>query len=465
MSRQVSRLVRMSLSRRNSLSKETGLSEVQLKRSLGVPGLVMFGIAYLVPMTIFTTYGIVNEITGGFLATAYVITLLAVGFTAVSYAVMSNRVEQTGSAYAFATAGLGGRIGFVTGWTVLLDYVLLPMLNYLVIGIYLNAQFPAVPGWVFALLALVAVTALNIVGITAVKFANVVFVGLQILFFIVFFIIAFRSFNTGVGPLSPFIGEGFDLSAVVAGSAILCLSFLGFDAITTMSEEAHNPRRSIPTAVIVTTLSAGVFFIAVSWVAHMAYPHVITGEGAESAAFAMLGDIGGAAVTGLFVATYVTGALGSALTSQASVARILYAMGRDGLLMKKVFGRLSPKFLTPVGAIVTVGIISLTAVVASVDFVASIVSFGALAAFSVVNLSVIALGVRDRRNRTPRRGALALYVIVPAVGLVFTLWLWFSLSLIALVIGIVWVCAGIAYMLFVTGVKKAPLPSLTEAAG
>lgn len=438
------------------------MSELKLKRTMGVPGLVMFGIAYLVPMTVFTTYGIVNEITAGFLASAYVVTLLAVMFTAASYAVMSTRVEKTGSAYAFTTAGLGGGAGFVTGWTVLLDYVLLPMLNYLLIGVYLNAQFPEIPGWVFALVALLFVTALNIIGISVVKFANTVFVVLQTIFFAIFFIIAFRSFDSGVGVFDPFIGAGFEINNILAGAAILCLSFLGFDAITTMSEEAHSPKRTIPTAIILTTVLAGVFFVAVSWAAHMAYPTVIEGNGADAAAFTMLGDIGGSILTGLFVATYVIGATGSAMASQASVARILYAMGRDGIIMKKVFGRLSPKFLTPVGAIVTVGIISLTATIANVDFVASIVSFGALAAFSMVNLSLIVIGARDRKRTYTHAGTLFLYTVFPIVGLLLTVWLWFSLSMTALIIGGLWVIIGIAYMLYVTKVKKIPLPELAE---
>lgn len=442
------------------------MSDVNLKRTLGVPGLVMFGIAYLVPMTFFTTYGIVNEITDGFLASAYFITLAAVLFTAGSYAFMSARFDTTGSAYVFATAGFGGRVGFVTGWTVLLDYILLPMLNYLVIGLYLNAQFPAIPGWVFALVALVIVTVLNVAGISVVKYANTGFVILQAAFFVVFFIIAFRSFQTGVGPLEPFFRDGFTLSHVVAGAAILCLSFLGFDAITTMSEEAHNPKRTIPTAIILTTLIAGVFFIAVAWVAHMAFPDVITGDGADTAAYAMLERIGGALLTGLFIATYVIGAMGSALASQASVARILYAMGRDGLIMKRVFGRLSPRFLTPVGAILTVSIISLSVVIANVDFVASVVSFGALAAFSVVNLAVLRLWVSDRRGGSAddggMRGLQLVRLAVSSIGFLLTLWLWTSLSGSALVVGCAWVVVGIIYMVYMTVAKKVSLPSFYE---
>ena len=167
-------------SRSSPASAPVGNTTGSLKRSMGVPALVFFGLSYMVPMTVFTTYGIVNAITGGFLASAYLITLAAMLFTAFSYAAMGRKVRSAGSAYAYARVGLGGGIGFLTGWAVMIDYVLLPMLNYLLIGLYLAERFPSVPAWVFSMLALVLVTALNIVGITVVKSANVVLVLLQV---------------------------------------------------------------------------------------------------------------------------------------------------------------------------------------------------------------------------------------------------------------------------------------------
>ena len=429
-----------------------------LRQSMGIPALVFFGLSYMVPMTVFTTYGIVNEITGGFLSTAYLLTLLAMLFTACSYAFMGKMVPSAGSAYAYTRVGLGSGVGFLTGWTVMIDYILLPMLNYLLIGLYLAERFPSVPAWVFSLIALVLVTGLNIVGVAAVKSANVVLVLLQVVFFAIFFVYAARAFDPSAQLLDPFVGPGFDITSVAAGAAVLCLSFLGFDAVSTMAEEAREPRRSIPRAVILTTVIGGLFFVAVSWFAHMASPDVMTGDAADVAAVEMLTRIGGNLLTALFLAAYITGALGSALASQASVSRILYAMGRDRLLPRQIFGTLSPRFRTPVGAIIVVAVISLSALVADVDFVASIVSFGALSAFTMVNLSVIATYLVHAERRTV--ATYLLYGAIPAGGFVLTAWLWTSLTPVAVILGLVWVAIGVSRLLWHTRMFSRPVPRM-----
>ena len=429
-----------------------------LRQSMGIPTLVFVGLSYMVPMTVFTTYGIVNEITGGFLSTAYLLTLLAMLFTACSYAFMGKMVPSAGSAYAYTRVGLGSGVGFLTGWTVMIDYILLPMLNYLLIGLYLAERFPSVPAWVFSLIALVLVTGLNIVGVAAVKSANVVLVLLQVVFFAIFFVYAARAFDPSAQLLDPFVGPGFDITSVAAGAAVLCLSFLGFDAVSTMAEEAREPRRSIPRAVILTTVIGGLFFVAVSWFAHMASPDVMTGDAADVAAVEMLTRIGGNLLTALFLAAYITGALGSALASQASVSRILYAMGRDRLLPRQIFGTLSPRFRTPVGAIIVVAVISLSALVADVDFVASIVSFGALSAFTMVNLSVIATYLVHAERRTV--ATYLLYGAIPAGGFVLTAWLWTSLTPVAVILGLVWVAIGVSRLLWHTRMFSRPVPRM-----
>ncbi|WP_260983337.1 APC family permease [Kocuria salsicia] len=434
------------------------MSRTSLHKSMGVPTLVYFGLSYMVPMTVFTTYGIVNEITGGFLSTAYLLTLFAMLFTACSYAFMGRAVQSAGSAYAYTRVGLGSAVGFVTGWTVMIDYILLPMLNYLLIGLYLAERFPAVPAWAFSLAALALVTVLNIVGVAAVKSANVVLVLLQVVFFIIFFVYAARAFDPSVHPLDPFIRSDLDISGIAAGAAVLCLSFLGFDAVSTMSEEAKDAKHSIPRAVILTTVIGGLFFVAVAWFAHMAAPEVETGAAADVAAVTLLSQIGGNLLTAFFLAAYVTGALGSALASQASVSRILYAMGRDHLLPHKFFGTLSPRFRTPAGAILLVAVISVSAVFADVDFVASIVSFGALTAFSMVNLSVISTYLVRAERRTV--STYLLYGAVPTVGFALTAWLWTSLAPHTVLLGLGWVALGIIRLLWHTRMFTRPVPRM-----
>lgn len=222
--------------------------------------------------------------------------------------------------------------------------------------------------------------------------------------------------------------------------------------------EAKRPTRSIPIAVILTTVIGGFFFIAISWFAHMTSPDVVTGDGADVAALSMLGRLGGEVLTALFLAAYVTGALGSALASQASVARILYAMGRDGVLPTRVFGALSERFRTPVGAILVVAVVSISAVFADVDFVASIVSFGALTAFSVVNVSVVSVFLVTEKQRGVR--AILTYGVIPTIGFLLTVWLWTSLAPHTVLLGIGWIVLGLLYLLWTTRAFRRPVPRM-----
>ena len=142
--------------------------EGHLRRVLGTPSLVLFGMVYMVPLTVFTTYGIVTQVSGGRLSVAYLVTLAAMVFTARSYAKMAAAHPVAGSAYTYTQKSFGAPLGFLAGWALLLDYLLLPMLNYLVIGIYLNAAIPAIPPWVIVVVTIAIVTLLNIVGIVSV---------------------------------------------------------------------------------------------------------------------------------------------------------------------------------------------------------------------------------------------------------------------------------------------------------
>jgi putrescine importer len=139
-----------------------------LRRELGLPSLVLFGLVYIGPLVVFTTYGIVTQSTGGRLTLAYVVTLIVMTFTALSYARMSAAFPVAGSAYAYTQNTFGTRPGFLTGWSLLLDYLCLPMLGYLLIGIYLHAALPAVPAWVFIVAAIVLGTVINVIGIASV---------------------------------------------------------------------------------------------------------------------------------------------------------------------------------------------------------------------------------------------------------------------------------------------------------
>ncbi|MBU3751587.1 MAG: amino acid permease [Mycobacterium sp.] len=431
----------------------------RLRRALGLPSLVLFGLVYIVPLTVFTTYGIVTETTGGRVPVAYIVTLVAMGFTALSYARMAVAYPVAGSAYTYAQKAFGAPIGFLAGWSLLLDYLFLPMLNYLVIGIYLQAAFPAVPAWVFVVVAVAIVTVLNVVGIVSVARANFLIIAVQTIFIVTFLAMAVATLSGrgAVDLAAPFRGDGSatGIGVVFAGAAVLCLSFLGFDAVSTLSEEARNPIRDVPRAIIAATLAAGTIFIALSYLSQLVFPSNAFAD-VDSGALDVMRTAGGKFLESFFTAAYVAGALGSALTSQASVARILFAMGRDGILPRRFFGHISPRFSTPVYAIGLVSAVSLLALVLDLATMASIISFGALAAFSAVNLAVIKHYFIDRAERGG--ASLLRHLILPGIGFVLTVWLWTSLSQLTLVVGLCWLAVGLLWLLSVTRGFRRPTP-------
>lgn len=378
---------------------------VHLKRALGVVSLTLFGLVYLVPLTAFATYGIVTEMTGGRVATAYIVTLVVMLFTALSYAAMVRAYPVSGSAYTYTQRSFGRHAGFLSGWALILDYLFLPMINYLLIGIYMSAEFPTVPAWAWVIIAIVFVTTLNIVGITSIARVNIGIIAAQGIFVVVFIALAAKTVTAAdaVRPLAPFVGDGSVTGAgvVLAGAAVLCLSFLGFDAVSTMAEEAQHPRRDIPRAVVLVTVIGGLVFIALSYFGQLALP-ATTFTDADSGSLDVMMKVGGAFMAKFFIAAFVAGSFGSAMTSQASVTRIIYTMGRDGVF-PHALGRLSPRFQTPILAIIIVSIVSLVATVIDLTLLASLISFGALAAFSVVNLSVIKHYVVDNHQRSSRQ--------------------------------------------------------------
>jgi amino acid transporter len=435
-------------------------SGTHLKRALGTPSLVLFGLVYMVPLTVFTTYGVVTELTGGRVPVAYLITLVAMVFTARSYARMAVAYPFAGSAYVYTQRSFGGGIGFLAGWALMLDYLFLPLINYLLIGIYLEAAMPAVPAWVWIIASIALVSVLNIVGIVQVARANFVIIALQVIFIVAFAIFGIGSLSGNqVDPLAPFTGDGsVDGTGVLfTGAAMLALSFLGFDAVSTLAEEAKEPTKSVPRAIMITTIGAGLLFVVLSYLSQIVYPSNDFAD-VDSASRDVMLQAGGDLLANFFTAAYIAGCLGSALTSQASVARIIYAMGRDGVLPRRVFGGLSARFKTPVVAILVVSAISLLALVADATFMFSLVSFGALAAFSVVNASVIKHYFIDRKERSGL--AVLNNLVLPLIGFALTVWLWTSLTAETFLFGLGWLVIGVILLAVVTRGFRRPTPML-----
>ncbi len=444
-------------------------TEPQLKRTLGLAGLTLFGLTYMTAITVFTTYGFANLASDGHLPASYIAAAVAMIFTALSYGAMVRRYPVAGSAYTYTQQSFGGTVGFLTGWAMLLDYLFIPMINFMVIGTYMQTRFPDIPWQVFMLVSLVGVFALNALGIKLINRVNFVIIAISLIMVVMFVVLSLQSMGNGEGASSaiePFMGE---LGPVFAGAGILALSFLGFDAISTLSEEAKNARRDIPRAIVLATVFGGLIFIVVSWVGAMAYsPDWGSMSEAEldSAGVGAMLAVGGEAFANFGVAAYVAGAFGSGLTGSTSVSRILYSMGRDGVLPKP-FARIWTRYGTPIVAAAVVSAFALLGLVIPLLTVSTMISFGALAAFSLVNLSVIRTYLFPKGGRTQpaTAGEWIRYGVLPFIGFCLTLWLWTALSAQTFMYGGIWLFFGVLVLAWSTKFFRRPVPKMDFTEG
>lgn len=438
--------------------------EQELKRVLTLKDLVIYGIAFMTPIAPAYIYGSASAITGGTLALAYVVAMAAMLFTAYSYGHMAAAFPIAGSTYSYTQRAINHNLGFFAGWAMFLDYVLVPLIVFMVGASYANAAVPGIPyiAWVFVIAAVV--TVVNYFGVQIAAKTNLILVGIMGAIVVVFIVVCAYAVTQGAGEgtlisARPFVRpEGFSSGMLIAGGAIACFSFLGFDSITTMAEEAVNPKRDIGRAAILACLIGGGIFILQAYVAQLVWPDYTTFESADTALFEVAKVAGGAAMAGLYTFAVVISTLTAGLTGQSSAARLLFGMGRDEVLPKKFFTHLHPKYKTPVYNIFimcAIGVIG--ALTMNIALVTELLNFGGLFGFMCVNLSVIAYYFIKKKKHN-----VISYLILPAFGFVICFYLWIHLSHIALAVGGTWLAIGIIYAAIKTKGFKIKPPILSE---
>ncbi|MBF9693056.1 APC family permease [Bifidobacterium dentium] len=439
------------------------VAEPELKRTMGLRSVVLFGLAYMTPIIALGTFGVIAAASHGAAPTAYLVATIAMMFTAGSYGRMAVLHPQAGSAYTYVGKSISRKLGFLVGWAMLLDYMFLPMVVWLIGASYLNAQFPAVPIWVWVLGFIVLTTAINIIGLNVADKINYALMFFQALVIVVFMVLSIRSVLGGTGEgtlfsITPFVGEGSSLSAVVAGAAIAAYSFLGFDAVTTLSEETRDPEHTIPRAIMLVALIGGLIFIAIAYTTQLVHPGFVFAD-ESSAAYEIAAQVGGNLFTAVFIAGLCFGQFTSGIATQASASRLLYVMGRDGVLPKRIFGKLGKRFDTPVFSILLVAVVGLIATFLDVATSTSFVNFGAFIAFTMVNVCVVCSYVRageDERRERFRGGAL-LNIVAPLIGAACCIYLLVHLDMHAVVLGISWLTIGIIILAVLTkGFRRNP---------
>ena len=449
-----------------SLNASAAPQRAHLKKTLTLMPVVMIGLAYMQPMTLFDTFGIVSGLTSGHVATAYAFALIAILFTAVSYGKLVRRFPSAGSAYTYAQKAISPHVGFMVGWSSLLDYLFMPMINILLAKSYFESLVPGIPSWIFVVLLVGFMTLSNLRGIKTVANFNSVIVVLQVLVMIGItgMVIYGVAHGTGAGTLTssrPFWSADAHVVPMITGATILCFSFLGFDGISSLSEETKDAERTIPRAIFLTALIGGLIFIVVSYFLQLYFPDISRFQNPDSSQPEIMLFVAGKVLqVGILIFSVVT-VLASGMAAHAGVSRLMYVMGRDGVFPERFFGYIHPKWRTPSLNVLLVGAIALLAINFDLVTATALINFGALVAFTFVNLSVIAqFWIREKRNKTLMDNVH--FLLLPLLGALTVGALWVNLEVSSMTLGLIWAAIGIIYLAFVTRSFRNPVPQYSE---
>jgi amino acid transporter len=419
-----------------------------LNRTLKFWDLIAYGLAYIAPITPLSTLGFVWAASKGLIALAYVLGGVCMYFTAKSYAIMTETVPSAGSVYGFARHCLGAYPGFLAGWMILLDYLLIPAFVYVLIAVALGTLLPGVDRSIWIVLMVATTLTINWFGVTVTTRVNVLAVIVQSIVMFAFLALALvaLSHGKGTGHLSfaPFWKiHDFDSGALFTATSICIMSFLGFDAISTLSEEVEgHDRRVVGRAIVGVLVISTLFFVLVAWVLGNLLPGIKIRD-LSAATYELAGwAVGPWAAVAIAWAYVLVVGLSNAIPMQVGVARVLYAMGRDRQL-PRALARLHARYNTPYVSMIVTAFISLTVALAmrnQLDDLATIVNFGALSGFLLLQLSVIAhFGIRLRSH------AWFAHWLAPLIGLVVVLAVFSGMSALAMKVGFAWLGVGSIY--------------------
>ena len=441
--------------------------EAELKRSLSLPLVIMFGLAYLAPTVVFNYYGIFTQSTKGMYALSLALTTLVIFFTALSYMQMVKAYPVAGSAYTYVNKSVQPHVGFLAGWMMLLDYLLLPMICYLLLGVYINEYFPNIPVWASVIVIALIGMFINIVGIKTASIIDTIITCAAIAFTVFFIMLIMNYVLHGGGSGTLLYGKAFynpdtfEMKTVLAASAVLCASFLGFDAVTTLAEETKDPEKVMGKAIMGVVLGAGIIFVITAYFSQIAWPDAYAHiENPNAGIFELFPRIN-PWIGNIFFIVDNCGSFVCAMAGMGAVSRILYGMGRDNILPKRFFGHLSKRFNTPVNNIVLTTLVALSAIFYSDNVMgaASLVSFGAVCGFFMVNLSVI-FHYYIKQNKRSGFDRFR-YLIAPVIGMCSLVVVFIYMDSSAKTLGLIWLVVGFIYLTIKTKLFRELPPEMT----
>ncbi len=441
----------------------------ELRRSLTFWDLLVYGLVFMVPIAPFGIFGTVFAESGGMVVLAYGIGAVAMAFTALSYSEMAKAFPMAGSVYSYAGRGIAPPVGFIAGWSILLDYILVPALLYIVSGVAMNSFVPAVPVWVWVVGFIVMNTVINYFGIELTARVNKVMLLAELVVLAIFLVVGGWAIATGPvnwswAPL--FNPDTYSLGVVLAAVSVAVLSFLGFDAISTLAEENRESARQIGRSMVAALALAGVLFMVQTWVAALLVPNpdaLLNGQGnVDTAFYDAAGAAGGPWLSTLTaIATAIAWGFADALVAQAATSRVLFSMARDRQL-PAFLRKIHPHYRVPTNATFLIAGISVAVGVYmasrsdGIELLSTMVNFGALTAFLLLHVSVIVYFVFRRGSRSVR------HTVVPVVGLVILGFVMWSANVAAQVTGLTWLALGIVVVVVLMLTGRTPALAMAD---
>ncbi|MGA8868133.1 MAG: APC family permease [Candidatus Sulfotelmatobacter sp.] len=418
----------------------------KLRRALRLWDLILYGMVVIQPTAPMPVYGVMSQRAHGHAVTTVLIAMVAMLFTAVAYGRMARVYPSAGSAFTYVGCEIHPALGYITGWSMAMDYMLNPIVCTILCSKFALNFVPEIPYavWVVSFLALF--TGLNLFGIrTSARINETLAAGMGVV--IVIFLIAVARYvmhtpHDGLAFFTrPFYDpKTFSTPAVLGGTSLAVLTYIGFDGISTLSEEAENPKRNILLATVLVCLITGALASVEVYAAQLVWPGAQPFPDVDTAFVSVAGRAAGAWLFSLINVTLLVATVGSGMGSQLGAARLLYGMGRGNAIPKSFFGAIDPKRRIPRNNVLFVGALALAGTAfLSFERAAELLNFGALLAFMGVN----AASFTHYFWREPEKKWTNF--AVPVLGFVVCLLLWLNLSRPAKIAGSIWMMLGIIY--------------------
>ncbi len=428
-----------------------------LKRVLGLSSLVLYGIILIQPTAPMPLFGAAASLARGHVVTTILIGMFAMLFTAISYGRMANAYPSAGSAYTYVSREIHPSLGYFVGWGMIFDYVMNPIISVIWISKAAMNLIPEIPFGVYAIAFTCLFTAMNLRGIESSSRTNSVIatgLGVVIILFLaaaVRYLFLHPPLNAGEWTRPFYDPKTFAFSSVSAGASLAVLTYIGFDGISTLSEEVHNPRRNILLATVLVCIITGILASVQVYFAQLIWPGS-TFPDQDTAFCYIAGKAGGQWLFHTVNLALLVATIGSGSGAQLGAGRLLYGMGRDNAIPGKFFAAINPRTRIPSNNIILVGVIILGGVfLLSYPLGAQLLNFGALIAFMGVNLSSFVRYFLRAEHKTFS------HFIVPFLGFSVCLYLWLSLGIKAKIVGISWLSLGLIYGAYRTNWFRNPL--------